>query len=306
MTASKLAILAILATAIIWGITLPLTKINLETIPPFSLAFGRFFLASFISLFIVDFSKLNFRSFLQIALISIFGITLHIGLLLFGLKGTSSIDAAFILTLSPLITSLIAVITLREKIIFTHILGIILAFSGTFLYISYPHITGAKELSLDLLADLLILLAVLAETVYIIGSKKLFEKYKASFISGISFFVGAASFSPLATLEIIKDPTWVSNISWFNIFSIIFLGVFSSYIAYTCLEWALTKTPVHINGTLSYLTTIFAIIIATFFLREKINQTFFLSSALVISGVFLVLKFKPKSHHHFHHRSHKV
>lgn len=306
MSTQRLAILAILATALIWGITLPLTKLNLETIPPFSLAFGRFFLASFITLFVVDFSKLNLKSFLQIASIAFFGITLHIGLLLFGLAKTSSIDAAFILTLSPLITSLVAVIALREKIIFTHILGILLAFGGSFLYVLYPHISGDQSFSVDILADLMIFLAVVAETIYIIGSKKLFETYNASFISAVSFFVGAASFSPLATFEIIKDPTWVSKLTWFNIASVVFLGIFSSYIAYTCLEWALSKTPVHINGTLSYLTTIVAIAFAAFLFKEQINPTFFLSSALVVGGIILVLKFKPKSHHHFHHRSHKV
>ncbi len=300
------AILALITTAVIWGVALPLMKVNLETIPPFSLGFVRFFIATFFALIFIKSPSVSFRDFLHIGFFSFFGITIHIGLLLTGLVNSTSIDATFLLALSPVITSTLATQTIRERINTPHKIGIALSFFGAFLYLSYPHIFGKEHLSVDLLGDLLILLAVLSGAIYVIGSKKLFEIYPSSSVSKVSFAVGAITFLPLSLFEFAKDPTWVNNISTFNFVSILFLGIFSSFIAYTLLEWGLTYVSVHINETISYISVVISIYLSNAFLGEKLNPTFIFSIALVALGLYLVTRYKPRSHHHFRHRIHKI
>src|SRR3990167_707601 len=149
MRSRHLAFLALVATAIIWGVALPLMKVNLETIPPFSLAFARFFIASFLALIFLKVPGVSLRDFLHIAFFSFFGITLHIGLFLSGLANSTGIDATFILALSPVVTSLLATLTIHEKITILHKMGIALAFAGTFLYISYPYAVNHESLSVN-------------------------------------------------------------------------------------------------------------------------------------------------------------
>lgn len=305
MSNKFLPIAALLFTALIWGITLPLMKVNLEVIPPYSLAFARFLIASILVVFLVNLAGLRLKDFFVIAFFAFFGITLHIGLLLTGLANTSSIDAAFILTLSPLFSSLIAVLVIKEKIVLAHVVGILLAFLGTLIYIFYPYISGQEKLDFNLLADFLIFLAIVVETVYIIGSKKLFDDYHPSKISAVSFMVGAITFFPLAAWELWQDPTWLGEFSGFNLISILYLGIFSSFVAYSLLEWALEKTPVHVNGTISYLSPLISIVIATVFLNETLNPAFAVSMILVVIGIILVTIHKPKIHHHYH-RAHKT
>ncbi len=306
MKQKHLALLALVSTAIIWGVALPLMKVNLEVIPPFSLAFARFFIASFLALVFLKFPGVSRKDFLHIAFFSFFGITLHIGLFLSGLANSTGIDATFILALSPVITSLLATFTIHEKISPLHKAGMALAFFGTFLYVGYPHFVQQEGFDVNLLGDFLIVLAVLSGSIYIIGSKKLFETYSPSSISTVSFIVGAISFLPLSLIEFYKNPGWVSQITSFNFFSIIFLGVFASFLAYTLLEWGLSYVPIHINEVVSYLSVVISIFLANTFLGEKLNPTFAVSILFVVIGVYLVTRFKPKSHPHYHHRIHKI
>ncbi len=304
MKTKNLAVVALLTTAIIWGITLPLMKVNLDTMPPLTIAFLRFSLAATIALSFGGFDKLKFKDFLHIGFYSFFGITLSIGLLLIGLNMTTAINATILLTLSPIITSILAAFTLKEKINSMHALGIFLAFLGVFIYLVVPEIISQKFSRINVLGDLLILLAVLSAAIFTIGSKKLIASYHPGSISSVSFLVGAICFLPAAFFEYIQNPYWVNHISWFNIFSLIFLGVFSSFIAYSALEWALSKVDVHVDVTIGYLSTLIAILIATTFLHEKIYfTTFILSSILVGSGILLVSKNKPPGLH-FHRRIH--
>jgi drug/metabolite transporter (DMT)-like permease len=306
MKSQHLGVLALVTTAVIWGLALPIMKVNLENIPPFTLSFSRFFIASVVAILFLNLANLKLKDFFHIAFFAFFGIALHIGLFINGLRLTSSIDAAFILAMSPVITSLLAVLTIREKISPLHILGILLSFCGIFLYLSYPYLFGDNEVKFNLLGDLLVLGAVLAGAVYIIGSKKLFETYPPSTISAVSFLVTTVSFFPLAVFEFNKNPEWVYSLSVFNVLSILFLGIFSSFVAYLALEWGLKRVAVHINETIGYLSVLISIYLATVFLKEELNKTFLLSSILVGAGIYLVTKFKPKNHPHYHHRTHKV
>ena len=175
MTKKLLPILALIATAVIWGITVPLLKVNLETLPPFSLAFIRFTIATVIVMGLSELSGLKLKDFLHIGVFAFFGVTLHIGLLLLGLRETTTIDASFVFSLGPVITSLLAVFAIREKINFSHILGICIAFLGAFLYALYPLLFGSLEFRTNLLGDLLVLASTISASIYIVGSKKLFE-----------------------------------------------------------------------------------------------------------------------------------
>ncbi|HSX57765.1 MAG TPA: DMT family transporter [Candidatus Saccharimonadales bacterium] len=306
MPKKHLALLALITTSVIWGATLPLMKINLEVFPPLVLAFIRFFIAAICALFFVKFNEITLKSFLRIGVFAFFGITLNIGLLLFGLKETTSIDAIFILALSPVITSLLAVFVLKEKISSGHALGIFLAFLGSFLYLVYPNLFLSGQITFNLWADFLILLAVLFGAIFIVGSKSLFDTYHPSTISAVCFLVGAISFFPGAALETMKNPSWVNQVQVFNLLSLIFLGVFASFIAYSLMEWGLSKLPVHISQVVSYLTPIVTISISTLWLNEKLYPIFPISALLVGAGIYLTYRYKSVQHPHYHHRHHRV
>lgn len=305
MTKKHLAYLALFAEVFIIGISVPLMKINLQTIPPITLSFFRFAIASFLALSLTDFRKVTFKDIMAITGLAFFGVTLNVGLFAVGLKTTSTIDAVLIIALGPVVTSFLAVFAIREKINSLHLTGIIIACLGALFYTLYPFIFGMNGLKLNLVGDLWVAGAMLSAAIYAIGSKKLFEKYSPSTIAGVSFLVGAFSFLPGSISEAYTNP-WAGKITTFNIVSIIFLGVGLAFLAYLFSEWSLSKLDVHTVSTAGYLAPVISIAIAAFFLGDYPNPSFLISALLIVIGIFLVIRSHPKVHPHLHLHLHKI
>lgn len=301
MNTKTLPILALIIAAIIWGLTLPVLKFALNEVPPFSLALARFSLASFIALIFLEYKNLKLKDFAQIGIFALIGITLHIGLLLLGLNQTQAVDATLILSLSPILTSSLAHLILKEKINLVHKLGLGLGFLGIALYLVLPAILQTKT-QIHLFGDLLVLGSVAAAAVYTIGSKELFRIYSPRSVSAVSFLIGAIGFIPGSIVESYRNPGWLNEITVTGILAIAFLGIFSSFTAYSLYEYGLQKVAVHIDATISYLSPIIAISVAAIFLKETVSALFFASLALVVIGVLLVTKGLHKHHPRHHHR----
>jgi drug/metabolite transporter (DMT)-like permease len=96
-------VLALVIANIIWGGASPIFKFALQNIPPFTLAFIRFFFAGliFLPLALKNFQKVNLRSWLEIFLVSFFGIFINITFFFLGLKKTESINVPIIASSGP-------------------------------------------------------------------------------------------------------------------------------------------------------------------------------------------------------------
>lgn len=290
-----MAIAALLFTSIIWGATIPITKFTLESTPPFTLAFYRFLIAAIIAASLGQFKGLRLRDYAQIGIFSLFGVTLSTGLFLLGLANSEAIDAGLILALSPIVFSLFGVFFLREKINLVHKIGMMLAFSGVTLYLFGPGIfTGQTRF--NLLADVLIIISQLSAAIYTIGTKNLFKVYKPAQVTAVSFLIGVFSFFPASVFDYYKNPGWINNLNPLTVVAIVFLGIFASFIAYTLVEWGLSKTTVYLESVMSYLIPFISVLAAVIFLREKLSLLFLTSSIIVTLGIYLT-----SSNRQFHH-----
>lgn len=305
MNQKTLAIIALVLDAVIWGLTLPIMKYALGEIPPFSLALGRFSIASLLALIFFGFKDLKLKDFAQIGIFTLFGINLSIGLLLLGLDHTQAIDATLILSLSPIITAYLAHTLIREKISTIHKIGLVLGVVGVSFYLLVPSLTG-QTTKLSLLGDLLILISNIAAAIYTIGSKKLFTIYNAKQISAVSFLIGALGFLPGSIIESTRHPGWLNHVSTGSVISILFLGIVSSFLAYSLYIWGLSKVKVYITANLSNLSPLISILAAAVFLKETLTIYFFFSFALVLIGVYLTTINTPEGHPHHHHLHRRV
>src|SRR3989338_4541916 len=114
---SQLAILALIATNIMWGASSPIFKWSLESVSPFTFAFFRFFIAALILLpFTMHKLTVKRRDFSRLISLSFIGFFIHISLFLFGLTLTASINAPIIASSAPVFLILGSMILLKEKI----------------------------------------------------------------------------------------------------------------------------------------------------------------------------------------------
>lgn len=305
MTKYKTALIYLGVASIIWGITIPILKMTLEQIPIFTLAFLRFTLASIFSLPIFLFNRkkrLDKKDLPALLIVALLGTTLSISFFFTGLKFSSAIDSSLIISLGPIATSIIAFVYLKEKISRIHLFGIALSFLGVLFIIFEPTLPTKIQQQSSLLGNFLIFGAVIAGSFFVILSKKLFSHYKPTTIITFSFFIGAISFLPTAIIEYISDPNWLINVNMSGIFGVVFVGIFSSWLAYLIHEWSLEILPIHIISISSYLIPIVAIVSSIYLLGEKISQGFIFAAALILIGTFFGTYSKHEHHRRPGHR----
>lgn len=294
MTTRSWAVLALLGSTLIWGLGPVVTKLGLFEIPPFSLAFFRNTLALLILLpFAFKGLKRVERSDVpRLLLIGLFGSGLNSIFFLSGLAKTSATSSAAIFATVPLINAIAASLILREKPTLIRILGVMVGFLGSILIALGPAFLGQEGISGDVLGNFLVMGAVFSWVIYIIGSKKLLEKYSPLTIITFSILSGVMLLLPLFFVELINDPLWYLDVSSTGLISIVYGGFFSGVLAFLLFQWGMLYTSAFEAGIVIYLQPPLTDIFAGPILTEKLSPVFLAGTVLILGGVFLATTYE--------------
>lgn len=291
------AIFALIVSNIIWGAASPIFKFALLNIPPFTLAFIRFFGAALLIL-PLSLTKMKIgkkgqayilppiqkRDIGKILALAICGITINITFFFFGLTKAPAINAAIIASAGPVVLYLFSIVVLKEKAHPKILSGTLLSLLGVLLVIGKPIITG--ELDGELIGNLFFVLAMLGAVGHAIFSKEILGHYRATTVAFWSFLIGAATFFPFFLKELFTlDPfSYIDYRGWIGIFFGVFL---SSATAYLLFEWAVKRIQAQEVGIFTYIDPFISAFIAIPLLGEQITNIYLLGSFLVFVGIFI-------------------
>ncbi|HYK73767.1 MAG TPA: DMT family transporter, partial [Pseudoneobacillus sp.] len=133
------------------------------------------------------------QAFVGVFLFSIF--------LLLGSKYTSAIESGIITSLTPALVAIVSVFIFKERLISNQIIGIGIAIVGVLL-ISLFDLTGTVLLTFySLYGNLLILLAVMGEAIFVTFGKLVSKEISPLRVSTIVVTFGALLFLPFAISE---------------------------------------------------------------------------------------------------------
>ena len=118
-----------------WGVTFPLVKICVAEVPPITLAFLRFLLASPIMVLYShlrdkDFKSVFTRNLAPFAVMGLTGVMGYEALQNIGVELTSATESSILTSSTPIMIALMAAPFLKEKLTRKHALGIVLGFGG--------------------------------------------------------------------------------------------------------------------------------------------------------------------------------
>lgn len=279
------AILALIIANMIWGAASPIFKWALTDIQPFTLAFLRFFVASFIFIpFVWRDLKIKREDISNLLILSFTGITFNISFFFLGLRLAPSINAPIIATSGPIFLLIGSFFILRERLKKKVITGTIIGLVGVLLIILRPLIENGFDSAI--LGNFFFVLATFGGVLHTIYTKKIAANYKAMTITFWSFLIGATTFLPLFFLEI-KDTGFLLDLGAPGIVGLLF-GIFlSSSAAYYLYHLAIKQLLAHEIGVFTYLDPIIAILIAIPLLGEIPTLTFLLGSILVFVGILV-------------------
>ncbi len=261
------------ASASIWGLSFPITKLALKDVSPILFAFLRYLIASLLFLIIVFFisSPFYFKN-KKIFLLALTGVAMPVILQNIGLKYTSAYISGFLQSTGPIYIIILAYIFLNEKITKNKIIGIILAFSGTYFIVS-PKGGG------NLFGNILILFSSICYSIGGIIAKDLLNNgYKPIQIIALSSFLGTIFIFPFVFFEDVL----ICYSAWKYI---VFLAFFPTFLAYILWYYAMEKMEISRLTFFVYLIPIFSIIFSHILLREEIKILTIIAGFIVIIGI---------------------
>jgi drug/metabolite transporter (DMT)-like permease len=281
--------LAVLA-AFIWSGNFIVARAVNKEIPPISLNFYRWLIASLV---ILPFAlktfqsewKLVRRSWHYLFWISLTGIALFNTFVYVGAHYTSAINLALIgTTSSPIMSVLFAHIFLKEKIGWMKLAGMIVCIVGVLFLLAKGDFQNLVHLEFSE-GDLWVLLAAFCFAIYNTMVKK-----KPAGISPVNFLFIIFSFGTLLVLPFfIWEMSHSAPVVWNGplVGSILYLGIAASVICFLIWNKAIRLLGAGRTALFGNLIPVFSSIEAAFFLHEDFTWVHITSMLIVFLGIMM-------------------
>ncbi|HDC8640225.1 DMT family transporter [Staphylococcus aureus] len=274
--------LSYLFTIILWGSAFPMIKIALNDFSAESLSAFRLILATIILLPFVIIKKLptpELRDIPVIFILGFCGFVIYHTALNFGETLISAGISGILVSTTPIFSSALAYIFLKEHFSKWNWLSSLVAFIG----ISIISISKDDYTTINVLGVFIILLASFSEILYFTFQKKYIEKY--GFIAFTLYTIMASSpFMLIFIPEIIND---IHGATFTSIVSVLYLAIFPTIIPYVLLAYIVKSVGVS-DATMSlYLTPIVSLLLSYLLLDELPTTLAIIGGIITLLGVSL-------------------
>lgn len=273
-----------------WGASFIATKVALLEVSPATVVWLRFLIGSLI-LGITMFLRRqagvpHIRDLAYFALLGFIGITFHQWLQSTGLVTALASTTAWIVATTPIFMALLGWLILKEKLSWSTVLGISLAFVGVLLVVSAGEFHSISLGDFGTPGDFLILISAANWAVFSILSRRGLQVHP---VIRMIFYVMAIGwiFSSIPFV-VNSGPTELASLSPRGWSAIAFLGIFASGLAYIFWFDALHILPSAQVGAFLYFEPIVAMIAAGMILSEPLKLASLLGGLIILIGVWLV------------------
>lgn len=279
----------------VWGASFIATKIALQEISPVTVIWLRFGIGVVVLGVIValrkEFTLPSKRELAYFSLIGIQGITFHQWLQVTGLQTSKATTTAWIITTIPIFIAVLAWAILKERLGGSRVVGILIAAVGVLLVIGEGDVQLVLSGRFGAPGDLLVFLSAPNWAVFSVLSRQGLRKHPATQMMFYVMLLGWL-FTTIWLMMSgkLSEIALLSMNGWWSIF---FLGVLCSGIAYIFWYDALREVSASQVGSLLYLEPLVAVVVAFFLLGEPLFLAAFLGGALILLGVWLVNRRHP-------------
>ncbi len=290
MTQNKSAYLYLAMAMIIVGTSVVVGKVISDSLPIFLSTFASLLIASLLFLPTLlknrSFSSISKSDLFYLSLQALLGTVLYRIFLFLGLKYVDSSYAGILTALQPAMISILAIVFLREKQTLKQIIGVVLAVIG--LFITYTSNSVKWDLGSGLfIGSALIFLSIFGEACFSIFAKKVSYKIKPFEIAGIVTVISTVLIIPLAIYDLLQST--FTSISIIQITSIIYYGVFLTYISFILWFKGLEKVKAGEAGIFTALVPIAGLFFSAILLRDIPSFAEMIGCVLIIISIILVV-----------------
>ncbi len=281
---------AMLLLAIMWGLSIPITKLGLETIPPLTLTAMRFLVA--VPLFMILAAgrlRVPWRAVPSIVVLGLMGITLGNVAQSFGVQGTSASAGTIISATIPIFIVIFAAIRLKQPVTGRQWLGLLGAFAGIAL-VAVGSGSGTDDLTRTTATGVAwMLVSAVAIAFYYIWSAELTEKYGTLPVAAWNALAGLVAILPLSGWELAHTPVQITAQA---VWAVVYLGVMVTVAGLLLWLYLLRAVPARVAASVQYLQPVFGIAAASALFGDRLGLMFAVGVVLILGSLSLAITSK--------------
>lgn len=290
----KIAYFQLTAAMVFVGSFVVAGKVIVSDIPLFLSIFGRFLIANIALLpFIVIrrhefFSlKLSKKDWFILFIQSLSGVFLFNVFLFMGLKYTTAFEGGILTSTAPAFVALLAWFFLKEKITRPIIYGLGLVLLG--LVSLHWHLFDSNSfLQATLYGNLLILIAVLCEAIFILCAKVSVQKTKPFMTIILVNFISLLLSIPFVVTEFLT--TDMSQLQFNDFILIFYIGIFGSILGYYCWYSGSSKVRTSTAASFTAIMPLTAIILSILIFDDAMFLSHIIGFACITFGIQYIIK----------------
>lgn len=287
MPKQLLGCICLAAAASIWGGMFVAVRIAVEYIPPVPLVWMRFLVAIFVLLGAAWYQGVSLKAArcdlpLLIA-VGVIGHTISIVTQEYGTMYSSAQMGSVITSATPAFMLIFAAWLLKERLTARKILAIILATVGV--------ITIAGADSVDMTKQLGALFSTIAALTWGLMSvllKKIPGRYSPLVVNIYAVITAIICLTPFNIATVDELPWREIADSPAVIASVIYLGAISTSVAFLLWNKGVLLTNAAVSGLFFFFQPVVGTFLGWLMLGEQITMSFWIGSAMIFAGVFLV------------------
>jgi drug/metabolite transporter (DMT)-like permease len=273
-----------LLLAVIWGLSIPVTKLGLETLPPLTLTALRFGIAVPL-LFILGRELLPWRALPRVAALGILGIGVGQVAQAIGVEGTTAAVGTIISAAIPVLVVVFAALRLKQSVTARQQLGLLVAFVGIVLVALGQGDTNAALLSNVIGAGWMLLSAV-AIAFYYVRSVELTRDYGTVTVAAWSTLFGFIAVVPWAGWEVSQAPIHITGEA---VAVAAYLGAAVTVAGLFLWLHLLRTVPARVAASVQYLQPVIGIAAASVMFGDRLGPLFFVGVAFILAGLALAV-----------------
>jgi len=290
-----MAYLLLCVSALAWAGNFIVGRYVHDQVTPITLSYGRWALALLILLPFTLRGVLRqlelVRTHLKLfALLGLCGMTLFHSFVYAALESTSAINAALILSLTPVIIVLLSWVLDRENIGLVQAAGIGLSVVGAGILITRGDASVIRALDFNR-GDLWMLVAIPNWALYSVLLRRRPPTVEPMVLLTVTIAAGLAFLTPAFVFEIARGPDF--HFSGKTVASLVYVALFASVIAYICWNRGVSVVGANRAGLFMHLVPAFSAVLAIAVLAESLLLYHGVGIGLIIAGIYLATSRNP-------------
>jgi O-acetylserine/cysteine efflux transporter len=282
---SPLGVSAMLLLALVWGLSIPITKLGLESMPPMTLTALRFGIAvPFLLLFAIGRRRIPLCALPRVAALGLLGIGVGQVSQTFGIAEASASASTIISATIPVFIVLFAALRLGQTVTGLQQLGLAAAFAGIAL-VAFGQGDGVADLAQTTLTGAaLVLLSALTIAFYYVWSVELAARYGTVAVAAWSTLAGFVVLLPWTASEIWHTAFQVEPVA---VASAAYLGLLVTVAGLFLWLWLLRTVPARVAASVQFLQPVFGIAASAAMFGDRMGTLFIAGVVLVLAGLGL-------------------